>query len=370
MKISLSKTELYEALQKVQSIVSSKTTVSILSNVLLETIEDNLVFTATDLQVGIRCKTKAKVKEEGSSTLPARKFFEILRELPEALVDISIDRKNEATITCGSSLFKVKGLSREEFPKLPEFTDSDSYTIPQEQLKKMLRYTSYAISREDSRYVLMGLYFIIENNTLCLISTDGKRLSKVEGEIKGAAEGRQDFIVPLKAVEELIKMLENEGETTIYLAKNQVAFQLNDTLLVSRLIDGTFPDYERVIPEEAQEKLALDRQEFTSLVRQAALLTSEQSSSIKISFQADKLEINANTPEVGMADVTMPIKYEGKEMVISFNLEFLKDVLANMDEEEVTLEFTDALSPGVIKGEGSFLHVIMPMRLEGEKEAT
>lgn len=366
MKVRLQKADMYEALQKVQSIVSSKTTVSILSNVLLETLEGNLIFTATDLQVGIRCRAKAEVSEEGSTTLPARKLFEILRELPEAPVEIKIDKKNNATISCGGSLFKIKGLSREEFPQLPEFTDSESFIILQEQLKAMLRGTTYAISREDARYVLMGLYFIIEGSKLRLVSTDGKRLSRVDGEIKGKLEGERDFIVPLKAVEELARMLQNEGEVQLYLAKNQVAFQIDGTLLVSRLIDGTFPDYERVIPEESQERVEIDRQELESLVRQAALLTSEQTSSIKVAFQPDKLEIKSATPEVGMADVSMPLKYKGKEVEIAFNPEYLKDVLSNMDEDEAIFEITDSLSPGIIRGKGSFLHVIMPMRLEDE----
>ena len=369
MKVSLPKADMYEALQKVQNIVSSKTTVSILSNVLLETLEDNLIFTATDLQVGVRCRTKTEVKEEGSSTLPARKLFGILRELPEDKVTISIDKKNNATINCGTSLFKIKGLSREEFPQLPEFTDSESFTLPQEQFKAMLRCTAYAVSREDTRYVLMGLYFVIKGNKLTLVSTDGKRLSKVEGEIKDQVEGDREFIVPLKAVDELVRMLQNEGDVQLYLAKNQVAFQLDGTLLVSRLIDGTFPDYDRVIPEVSQEKVEVDRQELASLVRQAALLTSEQSSSIKLSFQPNKLEIKSATPDVGMADVSMPLKYSGKEIEIAFNPEYLKDVLANMDEAVAILEFTDAFSPGVIRGQGSFLHVIMPMRLNDDEEA-
>jgi len=366
MKVQVGRADLYEALQKVQSIVSSKSTVSILSNVLLETLEDNLIFTATDLQVGIRCKAKARIEEEGSSTLPARKLFEILRELVEPEVNIEIDSKNEATITCGTSFFRMKGLSREEFPKLPEFAESESFELPQDELRRMIRNTAYAISREDSRYVLMGLYFVVEGGTLRLISTDGKRLSKVEGDISGTAEGTRDFIVPLKAIEELGRMLGTEGEVKMFLAKNQVAFQIDDTLLVSRLIDGTFPDYQRVIPEESQESVEMDREELATLVRQAALMTSEQSSSVKLEFQPEKLEITSVSPEVGLADVNMPIKYEGKEIEIAFNPDFLKDVLSNLEEETVTLEFTDALSPGVLKGGENFLHVIMPMRIESE----
>ena len=266
-------------------------------------------------------------------------------------------------------MFKVKGLAKDEFPQLPEFADSESFSLPQDRLRRMVKHTAYAISREDSRYVLMGLYFIIETGSLKLISTDGKRLSKIEGKIGGQSQARHDFIVPLKAVEELGRMLGTEGDMNMYLAKNQVAFQIDETLLVSRLIDGKFPDYARVIPEESQEHLELDRQEFASLVRQAALMTSEQSSSVKLSFQSDKLEIKSATPEVGLADVSMPIKYSGTEVEIAFNPDYLKDVLTHMEDDEAVIEFTDALSPGVIRAQEDFLHVIMPMRIEEEVAA-
>ena len=364
MKTSVQTRDILEAVQKVQSVVSTKSTLSILSNVLIETVDNSLVLTATDLQVGIRCKTEARVKEQGASTVPAKTLFAILRELPDGEVSIEIDEKDAASITCGESYFRILGISKDEFPKLPEFLEKESFTIPQPLLKGMLRKTVSSVSREDNRYALMGMYFIIADHVLTLVSTDGRRLSKTTAELGADVKLKRDVIVPLKAVEELQRMLADEGDVRLFLAKNQVAFQLDGVLLVSRLIDGTFPDYERVIPESSPEKAELDRREFFHVVRRAALLATDQANLVRLSFGTGQLVITSSSPEIGEARVSMPVKYEGKALEIAFNPDFLKDVLGSMDEDLVTLEMTDSLSPGVIRGTGTFLHVIMPMRLQ------
>lgn len=364
MKASAQTKDILEAVQRVQTVVSSKSTLSILSNVLIETVENTLVFTATDLQVGIRCKAEARVKQQGASTIPAKTLFAILRELPEGDVQVEIDEKDTTSITCGDSYFRILGISRDEFPKLPEFVEKESFTLSNSLLKGMLRKTAYAISREDNRYALMGMYFIIADHSLALISTDGRRLSKMSADLGSGVKLKRDFIVPLKAVEELQRMLGDDGDVRVFLAKNQVAFQLDSVLLVSRLIDGTFPDYDRVIPESSAHKVELDRREFFHMVRRAALLATDQANLVRLSFSSGQLVMTSSSPEVGEARVSMPAKYDGKELEIAFNPDFLKDVLGSMDEEVVTLELTDSLSPGVVRGEGTFLHVIMPMRLQ------
>ena len=364
MKTFVQTRDILEAVQRVQSVVSTKSTLSILSNVLIETVDNSLVLTATDLQVGVRCKAEARVKEPGASTIPAKTFFAILRELPEAEVAVEVDEKDVASITCGESYFRVLGISRDEFPKLPEFLEKESFTIAQVLLKGMLRKTGYAISREDNRYALMGMYFVIANHVLTLVSTDGRRLSKMTAELGADVKLKRDVIVPLKAVEELQRMLGDEGDVRVFLAKNQVAFQLDGVLLVSRLIDGTFPDYERVIPESSPEKAELDRREFLHTVRRVALLATDQANLVRLSFGKGQLVMTSSSPELGEARVSMPAKYAGKDLEIAFNPDFLKDVLGSMDEEVVSLEMTDSLSPGVLHGEGTFLHVIMPMRLQ------
>jgi len=364
MKASIQTKEILDAVQKVQSVVSTKSTLSILSNILIETVDNALVFTATDLQVGMRCKAEGRVKKEGASTIPAKTLFAILRELPEGEVSLDITDKDVASITCGESFFKILGISKEEFPKLPEFLEKESFTLSQPLLKDMLRKTVYAVSREDNRYALMGMYFIIAKQVLTLVSTDGRRLSKMTAELGADVKLKRDFIVPLKAVEELQHMLADDGDLRIFLSKNQVAFQLDKVLLVSRLIDGTFPDYDRVIPESSTQKAELDRREFLHIVRRAALLTTDQANLVRLSFANAQLVMTSSSPEIGEARVSMPAKYDGKGLEIAFNPDFLKDVLNSMDEEVVTLEMSDALSPGVVRGESPFLHVLMPMRLQ------
>lgn len=364
MKASVQTKDILDAVQKVQAVVSTKSKLSVLSNVLIETVDNSLVLTATDLQVGIRCTSDARVKAAGATTLPARTLFAILRELPEGEVKIDVSDKDIASITCGDSFFRILGISRDEFPKLPEFVEKESFTISQSLLKGMLHKTVYAISREDNRYALMGMYLIIANHTLTFVSTDGRRLSKITAELGADVKLKRDFIVPLKAVEELERMLGDKGDARVFLAKNQVAFQLDGVLLVSRLIDGTFPDYERVIPEKSSEKAVLDRRELFHVVRRVALLASDQANLVRLSFTKGQLVTTSSSPEVGEARASMPAKYDGKDLEIAFNPDFLKDVLSSMDEDVITLELSDSLSPGVVRGEGTFLHVLMPMRLE------
>lgn len=363
MRISFQKGDVLESVQRVQSVVTTKTTLSILSNLMIETAEDHVVFTGTDLQVGVTCKTTAKIQEAGGSTIPVRMLSSILRELPGENIELAIDDKDVATITSGSSFFKILGISKAEYPKLPEFSEEESFSIEQKTLGEMLHKTVYSVSREDSRYALMGLYFLLKNKELTLVATDGRRLSKMDTPIDIDVKYKKDFIVPLKAVEELSRMLGTEGELKVFLAKNQVAFDLNDTRLMSRLIDGAFPDYERVIPDSSQERVKLPRQELASIVRMAGLMTTDQMGMVKFKFESGKLTVTSYSPEVGEARADMPVEYKGKDVEIGFNPVFVRDVLSSMEEEEVILEFTDSLSPGVVRGEGAFIHVIMPMRL-------
>jgi len=363
MNFTAQKTDLLESLQKTHAIVATKSTLSILANVLLEALENKVVLTTTNLQVGIRCEAPANVTDTGGSTLPVRILFALMRELPSGEVSIEIDPDNVASIRSGSSFFKVLGISTDEFPRIGEFEGEPLFTIEQKLLRGILHRTSFAVSREDPRHFLTGMYFSIDKKQLMLVATDGRRLSRIVQEIAVDEEYTGSLIVPIKAIEELEKMLGDEGEVQVFLSGNQVGFKVGTDLLVSLLIDAKFPDYEAVIPKTCAAKAVLPREEFAANVRQAALLTSEQSSSVRFAFQGEELLITASTPELGEARVTMPVKYQGEPLAIGFNPTCVKDILNCMEEDEITLELTDAVSPGVIRGEGNFLHLIMPMRL-------
>jgi DNA polymerase-3 subunit beta len=363
MKFTTQKEDLFNSLQKTHAIVASKSTLSILANVLIEAVEDKIVLTTTNLQVGIRCETPATVSEPGASTVPARVLFAIARELPSAEVSVEIDQENVATISCGDSLFKVLGISREEFPHVAEFDGEPLFTLPQADLKGMLRKTSFAVSREDPRHFLTGMFFSVKERCLTFVATDGRRLSRISHDVDVPEDYTGEMIVPIRAIEELEKMLGEEGEAFVFLSGNQIGFRVGTDLLVSLLIDAKFPDYGSVIPKTLPCTAVLDREEFAAMVRQAALLTSEQSSSVRLAFRAHDLVITASTPELGEARVVMPVKYEGEPMSIGFNPICLKEALACLDEEEVTLRMTDPVGPGIFTGESDFLHLIMPMRL-------
>jgi len=363
MKFIAQRTDFLDGLEKTYPVVATKSTLSILANALIETEGSEVVLTTTNLQVAIRCKMPANILEGGSTTLPARTLFEIAREVQAAEVAVEVGPENVASITSGTSFFKVLGISKEEFPRVVEFEGDPVFTMPQAVLKTMLHRTSFAVSREDPRHFLTGLYFLIKESHLLLVGTDGRRLSRITCDLNTPPEFSASIIVPIKAIEELEKMLGTDGEALVFLSGNQVGFKVGTDLLVSLLIDAKFPDYEGVIPKTSASRAFLPREEFAAMVRQAALLTSEQSSSVRLAFSREELVITASTPELGEARVAMPVRYEGKPVTIGFNPRCLRDVLNCMDEDEVNFGLIDSVSPGVISGEGSFMHLIMPMRL-------
>ncbi len=363
MKFTAQKDDLFDVLQKTQAIVASKSTLSILANVLVEATEGKVVFTTTNLQVGVRSESPANVLETGASTLPARTIFAIVRELQPADVIVEVNDEDVATITSGESFFKVLGISKEEFPRVAEFEGEPFFSIEQGVFKRMLQKTSFAVSREDPRHFLTGMYFTIADKRLRLVGTDGRRLSRISRDIDIAEDATAKLIVPIKAVEELEKMLGEEDEALVFVLGNQVGFKVGTDFLVSLLIDAKYPEYDSVIPQTTPYSALLDRREFAGMVRQAALLTTEQSSSVRLKFEERLLEITASSPELGEARVAMPVKFEGDPMTVGFNPICLSEALNSLEEDQVTLKLTDAVSPGIFTGEGDYLHLIMPMRL-------
>lgn len=363
MKFSISKEALLDGLQKVQHVVSTRTTLPILSNVLLSAADGHLTFTTTDLDVGITGSVAATVEKDGSTTLPAKKLVNIIRELPASEVSISVDAKNVASITCGPSFFKIIGLGEDDFPPLPDFASAATYRISQKLLKDGLKKTYYAISTDETRYVLNGIYTSFREGKLTLVATDGRRLAMVENDLEFPANQETDVIIPTKAVQELQRLLGDEGEVIVQLSDSQVSFSVGDHLLVSKLIEGNYPNYRQVIPGDPAERVELPREAMLETVRRVALLSSEKSNSIKLVFSTNSLEVTANSPDVGEAEEKVEIPYEGKDMQIAFNPEFLKAPLQYLEEETVYLDLIDEMSPGVIRIDGSFLYVIMPMRV-------
>ena len=355
-------------LQAVQNVVSNRTTLPILSNVLLRAEGDKLELTATDLDVTIACSVEAKVKKPGASTVPVKKLFGIVRELGNSEIDLEVDDKNVCSIRSGASFYKINGLSADEFPPMPKFKEDKKVELPQEKVRGMMKKTSFAISTDESRYVLNGIFISLKDHKMTMVATDGRRLALVDEEVDVSDKSQGEFIAPAKAVNELNRLLTDKGEVEIHFTDNQASFTLKDekngsVLIVTKLIEGNYPNYRQVIPSEVKERISLVREEFLHALRRAEIMTSDKSNSVKLTFGKNNLAITANSPEVGEARESIAINYKGKEMAIAFNPKYMIDPLNALANDEVFIELIDELSPGVLKINGPFLYVVMPMRL-------
>ncbi len=363
MKFSVAKDKLLEGLQTVQNVVSTRTTLPILSNVLIRAENGALHFTTNDLDVGMSCSVEAKIEKPGGTTIPARRLAGIVKELPASEVSVEVDGKNVASITCGPSFFKMLCLPEDEFPALPKLEKAKAFTLQQKVLKDALRKTSYGISTDETRYVLNGILFSFKENKLTLVATDGRRLALVDLEAEFPRSNEVDVVIPAKCITELQRILGEEGDVKLAVGENHVSFEAGGKLLVSKLIEGNYPNYRQVIPAESRERITIERELLLNAVRRVSLLSSEKSNSVKLIFTKNNLEIAANTPEIGEAHESLAINFKGKDFSVAFNPGFLQDPLRALTEEEIHLEVSDEMSPGVIKIGTPFLYVLMPMRI-------
>jgi len=368
MNLTIAKEQILAGLQAVQNVVSTRTTLPILSNVMMRAEGNRLEFTATDLDVTIACGVEAKVKKGGASTLPVKKLFGIARELAGGEIELEVDEKNVCSVRSGPSFYKIHGLGADEFPPQPKFKEEKKVVVPQEVFRGMLRKTSFAMSTDESRYVLNGIFLSLKDHKLTMVATDGRRLALVEEEVDVAEKSQGEFIIPAKAVNELTRLLQEKGEAEIKFGENQAAFTLKDEkgftiLIATKLIEGNYPNYRQVIPGEAKERISLMREEFLHALRRAEIMTSEKANSVKLAFGKNNLAITANSPEVGEARESLAVNYKGKELAVAFNPKYLIDPLNALADDEIFLELIDELSPGVMKIKAPFLYVVMPMRL-------
>jgi DNA polymerase-3 subunit beta len=358
----MEKDVLLNGIQTVQNVITTKSALPILSHILIETYQDKIKLTATDLDIGISCEIPVNIQETGAITVPAKRFSDIIRELPGNDVDITTKKNNLVTIETESCQFKIMGLAREEFPKLPEFKDKEVVTLEQEVLKEMLSLTSFAASFDETRYILNGILFRINKNILTLVATDGKRLAIIEKKIDHGIDKDVSLIVPIKTIHELTRNLKDEGEISLVLGANQVLFGLGNVVVISRLIEGEFPDYKQVIPPLSDNKIKADRTQFLLAVKRAALLSTPDYQAVKFEVFKNKVVVSKSTPDIGESHEEVGVEYSGKEMVIGFNPNYLIDVLKNLNTDSIELELTDGEKPGVIRMNG-YVYIVLPMRL-------
>lgn len=374
MRIICSKQNLLQGVETVQMAVSSKITLPILSNFLLETEKDKIKLSGTDLEVGICTFTPVEITKPGNITIPAKKFFEIIRELPDEKIEINTDESNRITIICAQSRFLINGLSKEDYPLLPEFKEDKAITLPKKTLEKMLKKTSFAVSTDETRYVLNGVCLIFDNTQIKMVATDGRRLAYISEELNPDATvgvGKQmQVIIPTKAANQLMHLLTESGEETVKVSigENQIGFKINNTILISRLIEGNFPNYEQVIPKNYVLQLKLNTKEFLQVTKRVSLLVSDKGGSVKYDLKGNILRVSSISPGIGEAEEKMvaQARPENLQLEIAFNPTYVLDVLKVIDSEETYLELTSSLNPGVIRpsSKEEYLCVLMPMRLE------
>ncbi len=366
MKFICKRSDLMHGVQTVINAVSSRNTLPILSNILVETDDQTLKLSTTDLEVSIKCQIPAEISDTGSTTIPAKRLAEIVRELPDKDITVTVNDHHLVTLVCDKSIFKLNGLPKDEYPILPKAKNDKGFQIAKSLFQDMIKKIIFSVSTDETRYVLNGVLFLVEDNRLLMVSTDGHRLSLYNQDLEKAPNQKFNHIVPAKALQELNKILDDEGELNIQLNDNQIIFSTPEIILMSRLIDGQFPNYEQVIPKQSDKKIEIEVSPLLAATRRVALMASDKSNSVKYAISQGKMMITANTPEVGEAQEELEVNYPGDNIVVAFNAKYIMDVLKNIGAEQCSLELTTNLNPGLFKPlqeQQHYLCVVMPMRI-------
>ena len=369
MKINCKREDFLESIQVVQNALTS-TALPVLSYVLLEARPEKITLTATNLETTIRSSFPAQVEGEGEICLPGDKLFYILRELPSAPVVLEIE-ESKATIRCKKAIFQLLGFSPEDFPEVPQIMVEKFFSLSQEELRQMIQRTVFAASRDETHQNLNGAYLEVEEKDARLVATDGRRLSFVHIPLASSSLLSGEAIVPLRALQQLMRVLSGEKEVKVGVSERQIFFEMDHILLVSQLVDAKFPDYRKVIPTEFSIAILADRDDLLRCVRRVSLLTDEKSRLLKFQLKENTLLISTEASELGYAYEEIDVRRErGEEIEIGFSSTYLLDILKNIEKGEVRIELTDSEGPGVIRPSENKDHicVLMPVRLRGMEE--
>ena len=371
MQFHISKNTFLESLTKVQGIIEKRHTIPILANVLIEAKNNEIVITATDLEVGIKSSYPADVITEGKITVSAKKLFEIIKELPNKKINFLSKSNFWVEITCDKSIFNLVGLSPDEFPKFPDLS-TDLVKIEPNIISEMIDKTIFSVSLDETKFNLTGIYIKSEtdeiNNKIIFVSTDGHRLSMIERNISTKLDDKfnNGFILPKKGINEIKKLIENiDDEVDIGITENNFSVSTEKTKLIMRMVDGDFPDYKRVIPEKTKNFATINRELFLNSLKRISVLSSEKSKGVKVNINNDCLTLYSSNPDIGDAKEELDSIYTGPEISIGFNAKYIIDILQSINKENIFLYLKDNISPGLIQPEDDegYLAVIMPMRL-------
>jgi DNA polymerase-3 subunit beta len=368
MKLRADRDEIQKVLQNIQGIVEKKTTMPILSHFLLKAAKTSTIM-ATDLDIALSRPLKADIQKKGSLCIPARKLFEIAKEVEDDIL-LESQENNWLKVTSGKSTFKLMGLPEDEYPSLPDVSKSEELTIDADTLHTMIDKTAHAIGESDTRYTLNGLlmHFLPQKKDIELrvIGTDGHRLAFITKNFAGKLSEEKNLIVPKKAALELKRLLEeSEGTVSVGLDKNHMFFTVNDIVLTSRLIEGNYPNYDQVIPRDNEKTATFDKTSFSRALRRAAIMSRERTNAVRFDLEPGKLTLISINPDVGEAREEIAAQYKGEAISIGFNVRYVLDAIQVMEGESVEIDVQDSLSPALLReGEStSFKCVVMPMRI-------
>jgi DNA polymerase-3 subunit beta len=372
MKLSIERAALLKAVGQAQSVVERRNTIPILANLLMEADGESLSLKATDLDIEVIDRTAANVARSGATTVSAHLFHEIVRKLPDgAQVQLEEDSgKGRLRVAAGRSHFELQTLPKEDFPVMASPEYQCEFACPAPTLRRLFDKSRFAISTEETRYYLNGVYMHVadgaDGRTLRCVATDGHRLARVDAELPDGAEGMPGVIVPRKTVLELRKLVEDdEAVIQVSVSETKIRFATPDITLTSKVIDGTFPDYARVIPQSNQRTLTVDAAEFARAVDRVATVSSERSRAVKMSLDEDRLTLSVNGQDAGQAEEELAVAYADDRLEIGFNAKYLLEIAAQVDRENAVFLFNDAGDPTLMR-EGddlSAIYVVMPMRV-------
>ena len=370
MELTVTKTALVKELSLAQGVVEKKTTIPVLSNVLLEAEGDSLQFTVTDLELGIRSSCPATVKKGGSTTLPARKLLDYVRLLPDAELSIKVSENHSATIVCGRSRTRIAGMSRENFPDLPKMP-APVAKIPGALLANVITKTIFAVANEESRYTLTGGLMLLKEDALIMVTTDGHRLAYIQAaQTFEGISGELRALIPKKGMAEALKLVSEGGDSLVVdfaTDENHLFFQAGGRLLISRKLTGQFPDYERVLPDERGITVVLGRDESQAAIRRVSQFADDRSHAIRMELEPENLNLASSGSEVGESEESMPIEYSGEKIKIGFNSQYLLDFLSVAEAETIELGVQGEDSAGEFQLPGlegyDYRYVVMPMRI-------
>jgi DNA polymerase III subunit beta len=371
MEITVSKFELLKELTATQGVVERKTTIPILSNYLFEAGGDKLSLTATDLDLSLRTSCAAKVKKEGSCTIPARKLHDYVKLLPDADITIKLLENHWVSIRCGRSNTKMVGMARSNFPSLPAFPTAGVVKIPAQVLRSMIAKTGFAIASEESRYTLNGALMVLKPESITMVATDGHRLSHIErsGTKFEGVSGEMKTLVPKKAMDELKSLLDSTDAEEIEFAKDEstLYFRIGTRLLTSRQLTGQFPNFEAVLPKDNNKSITLHGDELAAAISRVAQFADERSRAVRLRLEKGELKLSASSSETGESEDSIEIDYDGDTIAIGFNAQYLLDFLKATGSGDVKLEFKDAQSAGQMRPaeneEYKYRYIVMPMRI-------